>query len=183
MILFYFPVYFLLLFFGATKIRRPIGFPLPKQSCAATKMSISLKQNWRGLKNQYFSSNNKKVETFHHCHDPYTKYTCNKNVDAILWRNQIVEWPGHNINIANKQCVFNYLPLHVTIDPFIIIFSQISILLLFYHDHYSQEKKAHSAPLSSLLWWSLLSASFWVIFKFLSFEPNYSWWQSFPIVD
>ena len=53
---------------------------------------------------------------------------------------------------TNKRCVFNYLPLHVTIDPSIIIFSQVSILLLLYHDHYTQEKKAHSAPLSSSLW-------------------------------
>ena len=73
---------------------------------------------------------------------------------------------------TNKRCVFNYLPLHVTIDPSIIIFSQVSILLLLYHDHYTQEKKAHSAlPLSSSLWWPLLSV-----------EPDYSWWQLFPNV-
>ena len=134
MILFYFTWIFTCIFFSATKIRQPSDPPLPKQATYYFQRLYLAALFLRKIAPPQKSSNESRSAI-----ESYYVTRLQVPLRSPVW-------------YTNKRCVFNYLPLHVTIDPSIIIFSQVSILLLLYHDHYTQEKKAHSAPLSSSLW-------------------------------
>ena len=120
MILFYFPVDLLLFFFSATK--KKIGNDVRNNKnvetfLPTTKMS---RLSCEETKSLIGPRHNIIIATTHTPNIPAKQQKCRYHP---LKKQNCRLAPGHNITtIANKRCVFNYLPLRVTIDPFISYF-------------------------------------------------------------